>query len=110
MANISKAEKRALAAEKKERRRKAAEEVMDARMRTAVGFGMTYVLTQALPAIAPSLAEYQGTIDLGTAVVGGYLALTDDSEMGDYALGAALVGSTQTLDTVGAAINDWLAR
>lgn len=105
---ISKAEKQRQRLERAERRRNAAGEVMEARMRTAVGFAATYVATQVVPSFAPSVAEFQGTIDLLIAGGGIYVALTDDGPAGDYALGAAMVGSTQTLDNIGIKINEWL--
>lgn len=105
---ISKSEKKAQRLAKAEARRAAAGEVMEGRMRTAVGFAATYVATQVVPSFAPSIAEYQGTIDLLIAGAGTYVALTDDGPAGDYALGAALVGATQTLDNIGTKINEWL--
>lgn len=106
---ISKAQKKEIRLARAEARRAATEEVMEARIRTVVGFTATYVGTQVLPNFLPSMAEYQGTIDLLLAGVGGYFAITDDGPAGDYMLGVALVGGTQTLDNVGAKINEWLA-
>jgi hypothetical protein len=94
--------------ERAEARREATAEVMEARMRTAIGFGGTYLATQVLPNFLPSMAEHQATIDLAIAAVGGYFAVTDEGPFGDYATGAALVGATQTLDTVSSKINEWM--
>jgi hypothetical protein len=100
MARLSKAEKKAERLERKEKRAKASGEIMEGRMRTAIGFGAAYVLTGVLPNFAPAIAENQTLVDGALAIGGGYLALTDDGPIGDYALGASLVGATQTLDTV----------
>lgn len=106
---ISKVQKKAERLAKAEARRAAAGEVMEARMRTAFGFGATYLVTQLVPSFIPSVSEFQSTIDLVLAGLGTYFALTDDGPFGDYALGAALVGGTQTLDNVGTKINEWLS-
>lgn len=109
MANMSKAEKEATRLRKKEERRQAAGEIMEGRFRTALGFAGAYVGTQILPSVAPSLpAGAQGTIDIALAGIGGWFALTDDGPLGDYALGAAMVGLTQTLDNAGTKIQEWL--
>lgn len=109
---LSKTEKKAAAKaarlEQREKRREAAGEIMSARFRTAAGFGGAYVATQILPAFAPSVASKQATIDLLLAGAGGYFALTDDGEFGDFALGAALVGLLQTFDTISAKLQGWL--
>lgn len=95
--------------EKAEARREATGEVMEARVRTGIGFGAAYVATQVLPNFLPSMVEHQATIDLALAAVGGYFAVTDDGPLGDYALGVGLVGATQTLDTVSLKINEWMS-
>lgn len=107
---ISKAEKKAARLEARERRRAASGEIMEGRMRTGIGFAGAYLLTQVAPSFAPSLAANQGIVDTLLAVGGGAVALMDDGPMGDYALGAGLVGATQTLDNFGAKIQEWLAR
>jgi hypothetical protein len=106
---MSKAEKKAQRLEAREKRRAASGEIMASRLRTTIGFGGAYILTQVLPSFAPTLSQNQALIDTGLAVVGGAGALLDDGELGDYALGAALVGATQTFDNIGARINEWLA-
>lgn len=78
-------------------------------MRTAAGFAGAYLVTQALPSFAPTLAANQTVIDAGLALGGAYLAFTDDGELGDFATGAAMVGAIQTLDNLGAQIQAWAA-
>jgi len=111
---ISKAERRAQALERRQKRDAARDEIMTARIRTGIGFGGAYILTQILPRFAPQLDEPApggGTstvIDLVTLGGGAYLAFTDDGELGDFGLGAMLVGATQTLDRVTTTIEGWL--
>lgn len=90
-----------------ERRREAEEEVIAARIRYGIGFGVTMVVTQALPRVVPAIAEYQTWIDAGLALGGGFFAVTDPSEFGDYMTGVASVGATQTFDNVANAIADF---
>lgn len=113
MANISKAERRAQALERRAKREAAEEEIMAARLRTGIGFAAAYVGTQILPRFAPSLVQPAAgststVIDLLLMGGGAYLAFTDDGELGDYATGAALVGATQTLDRLTSTIEGWL--
>lgn len=113
MANISKSERRAQALERRAKREASRDEVMAARLRTGIGFAAAYVGTQILPRFAPTFTQpVAGTtstiIDLAVLVGGGYLALTDDSEIGDFATGAAMVGLTQTLDRAVSGIEGWL--
>jgi hypothetical protein len=108
MANISKAERRAQALERRAKREASRDEVMEARLRTGIGFAVAYVGTQILPRFAPTLAANQMVVDLALAGGGGYFALTDDSEVGDFATGVALVGLTQTLDRAVTSIEGWL--
>lgn len=110
MASMTKAQKQLERANARERRRAASGEVMGARMRTGIGFAAAYVGTQVLPSFAPTLAANQQLVDLTLAAAGGYFAFTDDSEIGDYATGAALVGLTQTLDNLGTRIQEFIAR
>lgn len=115
MANgLTKAEKkdleRAERAVRREARREASAEIMAGRMRTGIGFAGAYLLTQTASAFVPSLEEYQATIDLGLAIGGAYLAFTDDGPIGDYAVGAAMVGGIQTLDNVGAKLQELFAK
>jgi hypothetical protein len=110
---ISKTARRIEAMERRQKREAAAAEVMESRMRGAIGFAGAYVASAILPRFAPTLSQPVGgttstLIDLGIALGGGYLALTDDGELGDYAFGAALVGTTQTLDRVVTGIETWL--
>lgn len=112
---ISKQARRAEALERRAKREAARDEVMGARIRTAIGFSAAYVGTQILPRFAPSLVQpaagtTSAVIDLLLAGVGGYFALTDDDELGDFATGAALVGVTQTLDRVADGIEAWMDK
>jgi hypothetical protein len=107
---ISKADKKAQRLEKKAKREQAKDEVMAARGRTGIGFGITYLATQIVPAVVPSVAPHQASIDLLLAGGGGFLAFTDDSETGDYAMGAGLVGLTQTLDNIAAKLTEWFSK
>lgn len=97
---ISKQQKQAERLARAERRREAEEEVIAARIRYGIGFGVTMVVTQALPRIVPAIAEYQTWIDAGLAAGGIFFAVTDPSEFGDYMTGVASVGATQTFDNV----------
>lgn len=108
MANISKAERRAQALERRAKRDAAHDELMSARLRTGIGFAAAYVGTQVLPRFAPTLAANQTVLDLLLVGGGAYFAFTDDSELGDYATGVALVGATQTLDRLVTTLEGWL--
>lgn len=111
MANMTKAAKKAERLEAREKRRAASTEIMVGRLRTAIGFGVAYIGTQVLvPLMAPTLSENQQLVDGALAIGGGYLALTNDGELGDYGLGAGLVGGIQTLDNIGQKIQDWRAK
>lgn len=101
------AEKKADRLVRQERRREAESEIIEARMRFATGFGVTFVATQLVPRVVPSLAEYQTYIDLGLAAAGTYFGVTDSGPFGDYAVGAAAVGATQTLDNLTGAIAEF---
>ncbi len=101
------AEKRADRLQRQERRREAEGEIIEARMRFATGFGVTFIATQIVPRVVPSIAQYQTYIDLGLAAAGTYFGVTDSGPFGDYAVGAAAVGATQTLDNVSNAIADF---
>lgn len=107
---MRKAERDAARLQKRAAREAAQEEIVDARGRTAIGFGVSYVGTQLLPLLLPSVEPYRPVIDGGMALGGGYMAFTDYSETGDYSLGIAMVGATQTLDRVAASIAAWLAK
>lgn len=111
MANMTKAQKKAERLEAREKRRAASTEIMVGRMRTAIGFAGAYIGTQVLvPLMAPTLSQNQQLVDGALAIGGGYLALTDDGELGDYGLGAGLVGGIQTLDNIGTKIQEWRAK
>lgn len=109
---MSKAEKKAEKKAANEARRKAREqaqaEVVIAKGRTTAAFVGTYILTQVLPALAPQLEPYQTGLDAVVALGGGALAYTNDDALGDYALGAALVGGIQFIDGLGLKIKTWL--
>jgi len=111
---ISKSERKAIraadGAARKKKRDEAKGEILGARVKMAVGFGGAYLVTQMLPALVPGSAASQGTVDIALAGIGGYFAVTNDGELGDYALGAALVGALQTLDNVGARVSTWLEQ
>lgn len=108
MANISKAERRAQALERRAKRDAAKDEILAARMRTALGFAGGYIASSLLPRVAPTFSANQAALDLVLAGGGAYLALTDEDEIGDYATGVAMVGITQTLDRGVALIEGWL--
>lgn len=106
----SKIAKKAARLEAREKRRQAAGEVMVGRMRTLAGFAGAYLGTQVLlPAVSPAIAENQALVDGALAVGGGIAALVDDGALGDVGLGVAMVGTIQTLDTLGAKIQAWRA-
>lgn len=94
--------------EARQRREAAREEIIAARMRTGLGFGVAYVgekvAVHALPTLTPDpdspLNVVGGVVDLALAGGGIYLAVTNTDELGDYATGAAMVGVTQLLDRV----------
>ncbi len=105
-----KAEREAQRLKKKAARDAAREEIMEARGRTLMGFGGTYLVTALLPAVLPSTAAYSTGIDLTAAAIGGYEAFFDEGAGGDYGLGAFCVGTTQTLDKIAAAIQSFLSK
>lgn len=107
MAKLTKAQKTADRLVRAERRKAAEEEIIAARIRFATGFAVTMGVTQILPRLVPSIAEYQTWIDLGLAGGGLYFGVTDPGEFGDYAVGAAAVGGVQTIDNVSNAIADF---
>lgn len=83
---------------------------MVGRLRTMAGFGAAYLGTQVLlPAMSPAIAENQALVDGVLAVGGGLAAFADDGAIGDFGLGVGLVGTIQTLDTLGAKIQAWRA-
>lgn len=92
----------------KQRREEIKSDIIDARMRTAIGFVGAYVgekvAVHMMPSLTPDptspLNAVGGLVDVGLAVGGIYFAVTDTGELGDYALGGAMVGSTQLLDRV----------
>lgn len=104
---LSKSQRTALRVERRALRDAARDQIQDARLRSGIGFAAAYLGSQVLPVMLPTLAQYQGTIDLVLAGGGLYYAFSDDSEMGDYGLGVGLVGATQTLDSIGTKIIDW---
>lgn len=107
MAKMSKAAR----LEAREKRRQERGEQITTRFRFMVGFGAAYLGTQVLvPMFAPTLAENQALVDGALAIGGGYLALTNPDEIGDYATGAGAVGAIQTLDNIGTKITEWRAR
>lgn len=92
------------------RREAAKEEVVATRLRVGGAMGLTYVATQVLPAFIEPMAKYQSAIDLLLGVGGIGIAVTDDSETGDYALGVGLVGALQTFDTIGQKLLQWFGK
>lgn len=113
VANISKSQRKIEAMERRKRREAASAEVMESRIRGFIGYAGAYVASALAPRFAPSLLTPLGgttstLFDLGLALGGGYVAVTDDGELGDYAFGVALVGATQTLDRAIAGIETWL--
>jgi hypothetical protein len=103
-----KAVKKAERAEKKIKREAAKGEVMEARLRTGIGFAAAYIGTQALPSLIPNLPDgAQGTIDFLLGASGAYFAFTDDGPLGDFATGWGMVGAVQTLDNVGSKLTEW---
>jgi hypothetical protein len=118
MARLTKSERQEQARARKELREKYRGERMETRMRFGIGFAVAYagekIAVQMLPSLTPDanspLNAVGGVVDLGLAAGGGYLAVTDDGELGDYAAGAAVVGLTQFLDRGVDAIVGFLNR
>jgi hypothetical protein len=110
MASASKERRKADRAIRAQARDAAQAEIMTARMRTFGGYVGAYVGVNILPEVFPTLKEHETTVDLATAGVGGYFALTDAGPMGDYGVGVAAVGASETLNKVVATIAAWLSK
>lgn len=117
MTALTKAQKKEVRRLARVRRDSIKGDIIEARMRTAIGFAGAYVgeavLVQMVPSLTPDptspLNAVGGIVDLALAGGGIYFAVKDHGELGDYALGAAMVGSTQLLDRLVGAVTTFIA-
>ena len=108
MARLTKAERQLEAAKRRQSRIAAREELQGQKVRVGIGFAAGYIGEKIATEFLPNVADT--TIDLALAGGGGYLAFTNEDDLGDYALGAALVGTTQTLDRIWETVRGLLNR